>query len=242
LLQAIVKKWWPRREEGMGIVSGSFDVDQHRLREIAAAAFQYAHREAAFTRSEGEPQRRGDGNGALAGTPPEHAPRAAFACGDREPAQHAVVVRAEPRECGAALRRAQRLLVGPQLIGGTSALDDEQPPEIEPCARQRRRVRDMRWRDPDDVVALRLQPRERGQHETDLADALALEDDLGQGGLRPTAAGQHRVERGKARWQRGGLGRAVATAPDRGVRQYGGEGRIHQDGGKGARVIYLPTG
>ena len=64
------------------------DVDDDRLRELAAAALQHAHREP--PPSCGESARRSgalDGAGALAGTPPQHAPRAAVARGHLQPAQ-----------------------------------------------------------------------------------------------------------------------------------------------------------
>ena len=73
-----------------------------------------------------------------------------------------------------------------------------EPREVEPRRGQRRRVRHVRRRDPDDVAAVRLQPRERRQREADLADAFAREHDLGQRASRPAAAGQHGVELGKA--------------------------------------------
>ena len=83
------------------------DVDQYRLRDVAAAALDHPHREPASLRRKGETQRRGCRDRLLPGTPPQDTPGAAFARGDREPAQHAVVVRPEPCERRAAFRRAQ---------------------------------------------------------------------------------------------------------------------------------------
>src|SRR6478672_8177977 len=103
--------------------------DEYRLREIAAAALQHLHREPALPPRQREPQRCGGGERALAGAPPQNAPGAAFARGNREPAHRAIVVRAEPRERSAAFGRTQRLLVGPELIGGAAAADDQKPRE-----------------------------------------------------------------------------------------------------------------
>ena len=58
-----------------------------------------------------------------------------------------------------------------------------------------------------------------GQRETDLADALALEQDLGQRALRPAAARQRGVERGKARRHAQRAPARVVAAPDRGMRR-----------------------
>ncbi len=146
-------------------------------------------------RREGEAQRRRRRDGLLAGTPPQHAPGAAFARGDREPAQHAVVVRPEPRERGAAFGRAQRLLVRPQLFSDAAAAHDQQAREVESRAGERRRVRQVRRRDPDDVAAAGLQTRERGQREPDLADAFAREQ---RPRSAPPAASRARAARRRA--------------------------------------------
>ena len=189
-------------------------------------------------RREREPQRRGRCDRVLAGTPPQDAPGAALARGDRESPQQALVARAEPRERGSALGRAQCLLVRPQLVGARAAADDHEPREIEPRGSERGRVGHVRRCDPDDVAAVRLQLRERGQHEPELADALAGEQDLGQRARGPAAARQHGVELRKARGHRRRLGRAVAAAPDRGIRKDGGERRV---GGRHREALAVPA-
>ncbi len=128
------------------------DIDQHGPREIAAAALQHAHSEPPFVRREREPQRRGRCDRVLAGTPPQDAPGAALARGDRESPQHALVARAEPRERGAAFGRAQRLLVRPQLVrarsgsGRSGAARDRAPRRRARARRARAAVRSRRRR------------------------------------------------------------------------------------------------
>ena len=68
---------------------------------------------------------------------------------------------------------------------------------------------------PNDVATLRLQVRERGHGQADFTDALALEQDLRQRALWPSASGQCGVERREARRNRRRLGRDVVAAPDR---------------------------
>ena len=119
------------------------DVDQYRLRDVATAALYHPHREPASLRRKGETQRRGCRNRLLPRTPPQDTPGAAFARGDREAAQHAVVVRPEPCERRTAFGRAQGLLKSPQLIGDAAAADHQQSREVEPRGRERRCIRQM---------------------------------------------------------------------------------------------------
>ena len=119
---------------------------------------------------------------------------------------------AEPRERGAAFGRAQRLFVGPQLLGGVAAADDERaardrrPPRSAPARTAGAAARSTRRRGP------RLSRASAGSVRRSLADALAREHDLGQRAARPAAAGQHGVERGKPDGSAAGSG---AQSPPR---------------------------
>jgi len=188
-------------------------------------------------RRQRDPQRCSRGARALAGSAPQHAPRAAFARGDLQSAQHAVLVRMDPAERGAALRCAKRLLVGPQRFGGRAAADDDEAGEIEPRCRQRRRIRAVRRRNPDDAAAFGLQPDERRQREPQFTDAFALEQQFGERAARPAAAGKCRVELGKSGCNAGRFRRAIAAAPDRGVRK-----QMRERGRMGSRRHWPRTG
>ena len=139
-------------------------------------------------------------------------------------APHALVVRGQPCERGAAFRRTQRLLERPEGVLRLATAHDMQPREIEPACRERRRVRTIGWRDPHDVAPLRLHARERRQREADLADAFLFQQHFRQRALRPAATGQHGVQRREAGGQGRRFRRAGVAAPDRGMRKQGGEG------------------
>ena len=151
-------------------------------------------------------------------------PHAAVARGDLQSAQRALVVRGQPRERGAAFGRAQRLLERPQRVFRRLAVHDEKTREIETGRRERRRIRPVRRRDPHDVALLRLHVRERGQRQTDFADAFAFEQQLRQRALRPAAPRQRSVERREARRHGRRFRRAIVAAPDRGVGEQRREG------------------
>jgi hypothetical protein len=94
LLQAIVKKWWA--SGGAGMVS-FVSSDEHRLREIAAAALEHPHREPAVPRASASRSeagwRRARWPGRRHRTPqvrPSRAATASLRIADRR--------RAEPRE------------------------------------------------------------------------------------------------------------------------------------------------
>ena len=103
--------------------------------------------------------------------------------------------------------------------------------EIDAGRRQRRCIRPVGWRDPHHITSGRLHACQCGQRETDFADALAFQQQFGQCALRPAVSGQYGIERGKPRWHGRGLGRAIVTAPDRGM----GEQCDKRGGGMGHR-------
>jgi hypothetical protein len=181
------------------------------------------HGKLSFVGRERKAQWRARRAAALSGSPPQHAPRAPVACRDLQTAQRARLRNVEPCERGAAIGGAQRLLVGPQCFAHVAAAHDDEAREVDARGRERRRVRPVRRRDPHDRVVLARHAHERRQGEAQLADAFAREQDLRQRGGRPPAAGQDGVERRMARRQGGRLGRAIAAAPDGGMRKNGGE-------------------
>lgn len=111
---------------------------------------------------------------------------------------------------------AQHLLGRPERVAPAARPDHGQ--EFEPHARgrQRRRVRQVRRREPRDPLLLRAQCSERGNDELQLAQPLARRKDFGQRSGRPAAAGQLAVkcrEAARHRGRRRTGGRA--TAPHR---------------------------
>ena len=122
-------------------------------------------------------------------------------------------------------RRAQRLLERPQGVFRRLAVHDEKTREIETGRRERRRIRPVRRRDPHDVALLRLHVRERGQRQTDFADAFAFEQQLRQCALRRAASRQRSVERREARRHGRRFRRAIVAPPDRGIGEQRSEGR-----------------
>ena len=128
---------------------------QHGLRKLGAAALQHAHRETAFLPRQAQgaaaPRSRRRAAPGRRHNAPHVRPSRAATC---KPAQHALVVRGEPRERGAAFGRAQRLLERPQRVLRRLARDDVEAREIDARRGERRRVRLVRRRDPHDVAPL----------------------------------------------------------------------------------------
>ncbi len=110
---------------------------------------------------------------------------------------------------------AQHLLRRPQRIPPPRGAHDGEMRKIDPPGRQRRGVRQMGRRKPDDALA---RPGERGkrrQQELQLADAFAPAEDLGQRPGGPAAARKLSVELDKTCGQRGHAGWHRSTAPHR---------------------------
>ena len=98
---------------------------------------------------------------------------------------------------GAAGFGVQRLLGCPQGFFCRPGGDDDQAREIDAKRGKRRRVRQMRRRDPNEGAFLRRQCGERCAQYAQLADAFMPRHDFGQCRGRPAAAGQLCIERGK---------------------------------------------
>lgn len=109
----------------------------------------------------------------------------------------------------------QRLLDGPQAIGGVRGLDDEQVVGIDAVRGQRRRVRDLRRTEQDDETALAREPPQQRHEQAQLADARLAADQLGEHAGGPAGAGQFGIERGEAaREGVNGCGADPAGPPD----------------------------
>src|SRR5690606_24912648 len=96
-------------------------------------------------------------------------------------------------------------------------MDEQLTVEIDAVLRERRGIRHERRRDPDDPflrLGLAHEPRERGEQQPQLADAVVIETDLDQRSARPASARQVWIElRETAR--HGGLNEVgTAAAPD----------------------------
>ena len=151
-------------------------------------------------RREREAQRRGRGDCRAGRDAATARPRCGLRARRPQPAQHALVVRRRAtrtrRRIRARAAPARRPTARPAASAAarrSAGARDRGPPRRAPAhtARCGGAIQTTSRRS-------RLQPRERGQREADLADAFALEQDLGQRALRPAAAGQHGVERARS--------------------------------------------
>ena len=204
----------------------SREIEHDRPRELGAASLQDAHGKLSLLGCQGQSQRCRGGTCALTRPPPQNTPCPAVARGNLQPAQRPFLVRIHPAERGTALGRAKRLLVRPQGFCAGAATHDNQTRKIEPGRHQRRRIWPVRRRDPYDAASFRLQSRERRQRQPQFADAFAFEQHFGQRTARPSATRQCAIELGKTGRDACGLRRAIATAPDGGVRKQMGKCRI----------------
>lgn len=123
----------------------------------------------------------------------QHAGAARFRS-DRKPAQLLVAGGAEPREQRAARPCTQHLLRRPQGISTPRCAHHGELGKVDPGGSERRRIRQMGRREPDDALARVRESRQRGQRDLQLADAFLRTEDLRQPANRPPAAGQLAVE------------------------------------------------
>ena len=149
--------------------------------------------ESAVPRRECETQRRTRSFGARLRRTKQHGEHGAVFGGQLQAAQLRIFNRAGPGEHRAAGFGAQRLFGRPQRFARRAGGDDDDAREIDAERGERRRVRQMRRRDPCEGAFLHGQ---RGQCRTQyaqFADAFMLRQDFGQRRGRPAAAGQFRV-------------------------------------------------
>src|SRR5712664_2440146 len=91
--------------------------------------------------------------------------------------------------------------------------------EIDSRGSKRRRVRQVRRRQPYDALARRGQASERWQQQSKLADALAATQDLGELARGPSAAGKLRIQIGETRRHDGRGPPRRRAAPNPGLLQ-----------------------
>lgn len=144
--------------------------------------------------------------------PPEGDEGAPGFGGNSEAAQLHVAHPWQPGEQRMAARRTQHLLDGPEHIAPTGRPDHGKLGEVDPGGGQRRGIRQVRRCEPHDTLSCASQGDERRQEQAELADGLVIAKDLGQGGSRPSAAGELRVQDRKASRQ-GRRGARQGRAP-----------------------------
>lgn len=132
------------------------EIQQHRVRQLGTAALEDTHRELSFVRRECQTQRRRGGARLPARSSPHYAPAPAFAGGDLEPAQCALVMRTRPDERRAAFGRTQRLLAGPQCVALVDVAHDDEARKVEPGSGQRGGIGAVGRSDPHDEASLDL--------------------------------------------------------------------------------------
>lgn len=109
--------------------------------------------------------------------------------GNRQAAKFGVTRLWQPGEKRVAGTGAQRLLGSPERVTPAGRTHDRQVREVDPGCRERRRVRQVRWRDPCHALCAARERGEGREHHLNLADAIARAEDLGQAADRPASSG-----------------------------------------------------
>lgn len=148
------------------------------------------------------------------GRPEERYPDAARLGGHGEAPQLVVTRMRQPDSERMAARGTQHLLCSPERIAPPPDLHQRELREIDAGGGERRRVWQIRRREPDDALARPGKRGERGQHELQLADACSSDQKLGQDAGWPAAAGKLAVERCEAGGRGRCTGRQPSAAPD----------------------------
>ena len=130
----------------------------------------------------------------------------------------------KPAQHRAAGIGTQRLLARPQRVADIGGAHNHHARQSDAGGGQRRRVRQVGWRNPDEVATLGGQARQRGPENAQLAYALVGGQNFGESTDRPAAAGQLGVKRGKAAGKAGFAGGTDrCAAPDAASLQNGGK-------------------
>ena len=109
----------------------------------------------------------------------------------------------------------QHLLRRPERIAPAGRMYHGEVGEIDAGRGERRRIRQVRRREPHHPLPRRGKPGEGGQHELELPDSFLQAEDFGQRAGRPAAARQIAVKLGVACGNRRRHGRQRLAAPDR---------------------------
>ena len=186
-----------------------------RCGERRAAALEDAQRQGAVCRLEGDAQCSRRGFVRRGKRPEQGHEGAAGLRRHREPPQVRIAGIAQPCDERMAACRAQRLLGRPKRLAPPGRPHHRQMREVEARSGERRRVRQMRRRDPDDALAGGGKSGKRGHQQGELTDPLKAAKQLGQPFARPAAARQLAVKLAVPARQSGGKPRECAAAPDR---------------------------
>ena len=130
----------------------------------------------------------------------------------------------KPAQHRAAGIGTQRLLGRPQRVADIGGAHNHHARQSDAGGGQRRRVRQVGWRNPDEAATLGGQARQRGPENAQLAYALVGGQNFGESTDRPAATGQLGVKRGKTAGKAGFAGGADrCAAPDAASLQNGGK-------------------
>ena len=197
---------------------------QDRVGEGGTAALHHAYRKAAAARAERDPQRGGRRLAGSLRNSEQKSKRAAVFGGDLQAPQLRVFRASRPGEHRAAGIRGERLLGRPERFFRRNRANNDEVRDIDSRRGERRRVGQVRRRDPDKPQSASGQSGKRGPKQAQLADAFVRRQDLGQRSGRPAPAGKLGIKPGKSAWngRRAGPAQAVA-APDVGAIEQGGK-------------------
>jgi len=114
--------------------------------------------------------------------------------GDGESLQLGIARLIQPGAERVAASRVQRLLARPKRIAPVRRLHDEDVCKIDSTRRPGGRIRNVRRRDEDHVLARSRQPGEYRNQDAKLADARLVNEELGETLSRPAASGKLGIE------------------------------------------------
>ena len=128
--------------------------------------------------------------------------------------------RGEPGKQRVAAAGAQGLLRRPERVAPPGGAYQREVRQIDAGSGERRRIRQMRRREPDHPLPGAGESRQGRHEQPQLADASGGHEQLGQGTAGPAAAGEHGVELGKAGRDGGYATRQGIPPPDAGMPQH----------------------
>ncbi len=136
-------------------------------------------------------------------------------------AQRSFRAGAGPGDHGGTGAGAQTALGGPQALAVRPGAHDDQPRKVHAQRLETRGIGQMRRRHQRQPLVFAGQMRQRRREQTQLADALLVDEQLGQRRPRPAATGKLRIQLGKARGN--------ACDRDLGVLVAAPDGRVLED-------------
>jgi hypothetical protein len=195
-------------------MSGMVEREAQRRARRRSAALEDAYRQIAVGGLERETQ-AGRRRLALRFARAEHGDASPAGLGGGGEALQLGVARAmEPDEQRPAPCATQHLLRRPKRIAPTRRAHDGEMRQIDAGGCQRRRIRQMRRREPDDAFPRPRECRQRGHQDLQLTYAPEVAEEFGQRPARPAAARKLRVEHGMAAGDDISRLRECRAAPD----------------------------